>query len=56
MMNGYKGKLFGLYLSFIGWCLLGTLVLGIGLFWVGPYMSLSVANFYEDLKRNRQQA
>jgi uncharacterized membrane protein len=56
MMNGYKGKLFGLYLSFIGWFLLGMLSLGIGLFWAGPYMSLAVANFYEDLKRNQQQA
>jgi uncharacterized membrane protein len=55
MMNGYKGKLFGLYLSFFGWFLLGTLTLGIGLLWVGPYMSLSVANFYEDIKQNRQQ-
>jgi uncharacterized membrane protein len=55
MMNGYKGKLFGLYVSFIGWFLLSMLTLGIGLFWVGPYMSLSVANFYEDIKHNGQQ-
>ncbi|MDR3237832.1 MAG: DUF975 family protein [Spirochaetia bacterium] len=50
MMNGYKGKLFGLYLSFIGWGLLCCLSLGIGFLWLVPYISLSVANFYEDIK------
>jgi uncharacterized membrane protein len=52
--NGYKGKLFGLYLSFIGWGLLSILTLCIGYLWLLPYMSLSLANFYEDLKRNGQ--
>jgi len=54
MMVGYKGKLFGLYLSFIGWALLCFLSLGIGFFWLGPYINLSVANFYENLKQNQQ--
>jgi uncharacterized membrane protein len=54
MMVGYKGKLFGLYLSFIGWALLCCLSLGIGFLWLCPYMSLSLANFYEDLKQNQQ--
>lgn len=53
MMVGYKGKLFKLYLSFIGWGLLCCLSLGIGFLWLIPYMSLSEANFYEDLKQNR---
>jgi len=53
MMNGYKGKLFGLSLSFIGWWLLSILTLGIGLLWLGPYISASLANFYEDLKQNQ---
>jgi uncharacterized membrane protein len=52
MMAGYKGKLFGLCLSFIGWALLCCLSLGIGFLWLCPYISLSMANFYEDLKRN----
>jgi uncharacterized membrane protein len=56
MMAGYKGKLFGLYLSFIGWMLLCFLSLGIGFLWLYPYISLSVANFYEDLKRNQAAA
>jgi len=53
MMVGYKGKLFGLYLSFIGWILLCCLTLGIGFLWLYPYMTLSVANFYEDLKNSQ---
>jgi uncharacterized membrane protein len=52
MMYGYKAKLFGLYLSFIGWGLLAVFTLGVGYLWLMPYMSLSLANFYEDLKQN----
>jgi uncharacterized membrane protein len=54
MMVGYKGKLFGLYLSFIGWGLLCCLSLGIGFLWLCPYINLSIANFYENLKQNQQ--
>jgi uncharacterized membrane protein len=50
MMNGYKGKLFGLYLSFIGWWFLCLFSFGVGYLWLTPYISLSCANFYEDLK------
>jgi len=53
MMVGYKGKLFGLYLSFIGWALLCCLSLGVGFLWLGPYIYMSVTNFYEDLKQNQ---
>lgn len=51
MMKGHKWQLFCLELSFIGWILLSILSLGIGLLWVGPYISQSVAAFYEDLKQ-----
>jgi uncharacterized membrane protein len=51
MMKGYKWKLFTLYVSFTGWCLLGIASLFIGFFWITPYMYLSVANFYENLKK-----
>jgi uncharacterized membrane protein len=54
MMAGHKRKLFGLYLGFIGWALLCFLSLGIGFLWLYPYISLSLANFYEDLKQSRQ--
>lgn len=52
MMRGNKGKLFMLILSFAGWFLLSLLTLGIGLLWLGAYYNTSIANFYEDLRRN----
>lgn len=56
MMKGYKGKLFMLYLSFFGWCLLAVLTLGIGYFWITPYMCLAVGNFYENLKQAQEKS
>jgi uncharacterized membrane protein len=53
MMHGRKGRLFGLFLSFIGWVLLCILTLGIGFLWLVPYMHLSMAHFYEDLKKEQ---
>ena len=53
MMDGYKVKLFKLYLSFIGWGLLCCLSLGIGFLWLIPYISLSHANFYRYLKESQ---
>lgn len=50
MMKGYKGKLFMMWLSFIGWGLLCILTAGIGFLWLNPYIQLSLANFYENLK------
>jgi uncharacterized membrane protein len=50
MMDGYKGKLFWLYLTFIGWFILCIFTLGIGYFWLQPYMSSTMANFYEEVK------
>lgn len=51
MMQGHKGQLFMLYLSFIGWAILCVLTLGIGFFWLSPYISCSEAQFYEELKK-----
>ncbi|MCP3775256.1 DUF975 family protein [Paenibacillus sp. MZ04-78.2] len=50
MMNGHKSRLFMLYLSFIGWYLLGIISLLIGLLWVYPYIYASRAAFYQELK------
>lgn len=50
MMNGHKMDMFILGLSFIGWCLLGTITLGIAFIWVGPYMNATMANFYNSIK------
>ncbi|MDR0415665.1 MAG: DUF975 family protein [Prevotellaceae bacterium] len=53
MMRGYKWKLFCLGLRFIGWILLGVLTLGIGYFWLLPYMQTSYTKFYDDLMANQ---
>jgi uncharacterized membrane protein len=50
MMYGHKTEMFMLSLSFIGWCLLGVLSLGIGFLWIGSYMQTSMAIFYQELK------
>ena len=50
MMDGYKWKYFCLGLRFIGWVLLCILTLGIGLLWLSPYIQISYAKFYEDIK------
>lgn|SRR3712207_4042604 len=54
MMNGYKGKLLMLHLSFIGWAILCTLTFGIGYLWLTPYIHTSLAKFYEEIKNNNQ--
>lgn len=51
LTRGYKWKLFVLELSFIGWNLLSALTCGIlGLLYVNPYMGLTYAGAYEQLK------
>ncbi|SDX57700.1 DUF975 family protein [Paenibacillus sp. CF384] len=55
MMAGHKWRLFVLYLSFFGWFLLCLPTLGIGLLWLGPYFSTSMAHFYEDLRAGEQE-
>ncbi len=52
MMKGNKWRLFVLWLSFIGWFFVGLLTLGIGFFWIGPYIYTTMAAFYEDIKAN----
>ena len=50
MMYGYKWKLFLLMLTFIGWGILCIFTLGIGYFWLAPYIGQTMANFYEEVK------
>lgn len=50
MMKGHKFDLFCLELSFIGWILLGILTLGVGYLWLLPYMTTTLAGFYQDAK------
>ncbi|MEF3307085.1 DUF975 family protein [Paenibacillus sp. GYB003] len=50
MMKGHKGRLFVLYLTFIGWAILAAIPFGLGFIWLTPYMMATQAAFYEDLK------
>ncbi len=45
-MNGEKANCFLFQLSFIGWFLLGTLACGVGVYFVMPYYSAGMAEFY----------
>ena len=49
LMQGNKGRLFYIYLSFIGWSLLGLLSCGLGMLWVTPYMMQTTVNFYREV-------
>lgn len=50
MTQGFKGDLFVMQLSFIGWLLLSALTWGILYIWVGPYILATRAAFYGALK------
>ena len=52
--NGHKMDLFILGLSFIPWILLVTVTCGIAAIYVVPYMSLTTANFYHEIKGQPQ--
>lgn len=49
LMNGNRGNLVGLQLSFIGWAILGIFTFFIGYFWLIPYMQVATVCFYEAL-------
>lgn len=49
LMDGHKGELFMLGLTFIGWEFLACLSLGIGFFWLNPYMNAAYTAFYREL-------
>ncbi|VYU40201.1 DUF975 family protein [Clostridium tertium] len=50
MMYGHKSEYFVLQLSFIGWYLLTGITLGIAGFWVNPYVKITNANYYLEIK------
>lgn len=50
MMDGHKGELFLLHLSFIGWDLLAMLTLSIGNLVLNPYKNAAEAAFYRTLR------
>ncbi len=55
MMDGHKMDLFLMNLIFFCWGLLCVLTLGIGYFWLAPYMQASYAKFYEEVKAEYEQ-
>jgi len=50
MMYGYRWKYFFMNLVFVGFAILAILTLGIGLLWLIPFMYISYAKFYENIK------
>lgn len=54
MTNGYKGDMFVMDLSFIGWFLLSNLTFGIlYIFWTMPYYTVAKAGIYGRLLENQ---
>lgn len=47
--NGHKMDLFVTMLSFIGWWILSVLTLGIGFFFLNPYIEMTMVNAYHAL-------
>jgi len=50
MTNGSKGAIFVLDLSFFGWMFLGTLLCGVGTFFVHPYVEATYVELFLALK------
>ena len=50
--KGYKWDLLIMYLSFIPWYLLSIITLGLGYIYVIPYIGITKAMYYENLKKN----
>lgn len=55
MMDGHKGELFMLDLTFIGWELLAALTLNIGYIFLNPYKNAAYTAFYKNLTAPKAQ-
>ncbi len=54
--QGYKGDVFVMALSFIGWMLLSAFTFGVvHILYTGPYMNTAMAGLYEELMQNALQ-
>lgn len=51
LTDGYKWDLFVFGLSFIGWILLCFITFGIAIIYVLPYINVSMALYYEELRK-----
>ena len=54
MMNGHKGELFYLDLTFLGWGLLAALTMNLGHLALTPYRNAAYAVFYKNLTQSQQ--
>lgn len=54
IMNGHRWEFFWLQCTFIGWAILACFTLGIGMFWLLPYMQVSTVAFYDNLIGNKK--
>ncbi|WP_055071902.1 DUF975 family protein [Clostridium massiliamazoniense] len=52
MMKGHKFEYFVLDISFVLWYLLGIITFGLAYIWIIPYVNLTQANYYLELKNN----
>jgi uncharacterized membrane protein len=50
--KGFKGDLFIMWMSFIGWGFLCCLSCGIGFIWLIPYINMSMTNAYHGLMKH----
>lgn len=50
LMDGHKGDLFVLRLTFLGWDILAALTLNIGYLWLNPYKHAAEAAFYRQIQ------
>jgi uncharacterized membrane protein len=50
MMDGNKFRLFLLYLSYIGWYLLGIITFGLAVIYIAPFIKAAELEFYHDIK------
>ena len=50
--QGNKWKLFCMSLRFIGWTILSIFTFGIGFLWLIPYVFVSYAKLYDDIKND----
>lgn len=55
LMDGHKGELFVLDLTFLGWDLLAGLTLNIGCIFLNPYKNAAYAAFYKNLTAPRAE-
>lgn len=54
MMDGHKGELFWLHLTFIGWSFLCALTMNLGNIALNPYRNAAEAAFYRSISSPRQ--